>query len=548
MFWKVLQYWDRRKSRQRWLTFVVCILLFTLLLTMFRGLDQVNWLISDAAARLDGRKPSSDIVIVTIDDDSIRAIGGWPWGREKHASLLNQLGEAGAKVVGLDLIMTGPDMVSLEGDAALRESFSRHNLAVLPIIAYPPTGAGGWMEVEKPFVALTNNSVSLAHINLSPDSDGVARRVYLRGGRDGAGGGVWQHMAAELWLKGDEQRTTEQFHGSRAPADIQETLASIEEKGVDASVMSEGWLRDYEVLIPYVGGARSFKQYSYYDVYFGLVPKEVFRDKYVLVGAVAASGLGDVYSTPILGDDALMPGVEIIANMLDGLLQNEYRYEAVTWQNMLYNLLVIALMIPLFYLAQPRGVLIGSIVLILMNLIWVYLLRRYVGVQVAPAASLITLVLTYPFWAWRRLEQVMMHIRVEFVRMRRENGFFQPPAHLAGDQLERDLQVFESAAWQLRDLQQMVRQSMDTLPYILMLTNERGQVILSNMSARKFFKMFPPLPTMAFEPAMGMEGRGPGMVEAHQLSALLTPSFMGSLSSQKEHNSYARRLLAYMQG
>lgn len=546
MFWKVVQYWDRRKSRQRWLVFVIAILAFTMLLTMFPGLDKVNWLVSDTAARLDGREPSSDIVIVTIDDDSIRAIGGWPWGREKHASLLNELGAAGAKAVGFDLIMTGPDMVSTQGDAAFREALGRyHGLVAFPIIAYPPIGAGGWVEVERPVYALTDNKVNLAHINLSPDSDGVARRIYLREGRDGVGGGVWYHMAAKLWMLGDKEHQVTDLMGRRAPEDIQQTLTAIESRGIDSSIISDGWLRDYEILIPYVGGAGSFKQYSYYDVYFGLVPKDVFRDKYVLVGAVAASGLGDVYSTPIMGDDAVMPGVEIIANILDGLLQDEYRYEATIWQNILYNLFVVSLMIPLFYLAQPRGVLIGAITLIFLNLIWVYILRRYVGVQVAPAASLTTLVLTYPFWAWRRLEQAMKYIRVEFTRMRRENGFFEPPQHLAGDQLERDLQVFESAAWQLRDLQQMVRQSMDVLPYILMLTNDKGQVILSNMEARKFFRVFPPLPTMAFEPAMGMEGGGAPSVEEHKLYALLQSRFTGNLSSQKDHNNYAKKLLLY---
>lgn len=548
MFWKVLQYWNRRKLRQRWLAFVIAVLAFTVLLTMFRGLDQVNWLISDAATRLDVREPSSDIIIITIDDDSIRAIGGWPWGREKHASLLDRLGEAGAKAVGFDLIMTGPDMVSAKGDAAFSDALANHDLAVLPIIAYPPMGAGGWIEVERPVYALTDNTINLAHINLSPDSDGVARRVYLREGRDGVGGGVWYHMAAQLWLLGAEQNAINQLKGRRAPEDIQKTLVSIQSNGIDSFVISEGWLRDYEILIPYVGGVRSFKQYSYYDVYFGFVPNEVFKDKYVLVGAVAASGLGDVYSTPTRDDDTMMPGVEIIANVLDGLLQNEYRYEATVWQNMLYNLLVVALMIPLFYLAQPRGVLLGAITLIIMNLIWVYLLRRYVGVQVAPAASLVTLVLTYPFWAWRRLEQAMGYIRLEFTRMRRENGFFQPPQHLAGDQLERDLQIFESASWQLRDLQQMVRQSMDVLPYILMLTDEKGQVILSNMEARRFFKIFPPLPTMAFEPAMGMEGKGSSTVEEHLLFSLLAPHFMASLSNQKKNSEYARKLLAYIKG
>lgn len=545
MFLQVLQYWERRKSRQRWLVFVIVILAITVLLTMFRGLDQFNWFISDTVARLDKRTPSSEIVIITIDDDSIRAIGGWPWGRDKHASLLTILQDAGAKAVGFDLIMTGPDMVSLQGDAALMDVLSRPNKAVLPIIAYIPIGGEGWVEVEQPFYAQKNPFVQEAHINLTPDSDGVARRVYLQEGRDGVGGGVWYHMAAKLWLQGDSNHTTGAFKARRAPPEIQRTLTTIESMGADSSVIQEGWLRDYEILIPYVGAGNEFKRYSYYDVYFGLVPKEDFKDKYVLIGAVA-SGLGDIYSTPSFGNDAVIPGIEILANILDGLLQNEYRYEATDWQNILYNLFVVGFMIPLFYFARPKGVLIGAITLITLNFFWVFLFRRYAGIQLAPASSMLVLALTYPFWAWRRLEQAMGHIREEFTRMRRENGFFQPPRHLAGDLLERDLQIFESASWQLRELQQMVRQSMDILPYIMLVTDQHGQVILSNMAARKFFKVFPPLPTMAFEPAMDMDGKRSKIVTEHQLSVLFEPYFMGSLSSQKDQQFYAAELLSYI--
>jgi hypothetical protein len=74
----------------------------------------------------------------------------------------------------------------------------------------------------------------------------------------------------------------------------------------------------------------------------------------------------------------------------------------------------------------------------------------------------------------------MQQIMAEFSRMRRENGFFRDPQHVYGDRLERNLQAFESAAWQLRELQQMVRQSLDELPYVMLVTDASGQVILSN--------------------------------------------------------------------
>lgn len=244
-----------------------------------------------------------------------------------------------------------------------------------------------------------------------------------------------------------------------------------------------------------------------------------------------------------------MPGVEIIANILDSLIQQEHRYKASVIQNIVYNLLPVLCAIPLFYLGRPRTVLIGCIVLMVLDFLWMFLLRRYGGLQVAPAASLVCLTLAYPLWSWRRLELAMQQIRMEFSRMRRENGFFREPSTVSGDRLERDLQAFENAAWQLRDLQQIVRQSLDGLPYILLLANEEGQVFLANTEARKMFRTDPPLPTMALEPAMGLEDMvkdGMPLVHEHHLASLLAPRFFASLLSQQDGNRYAKELLAFM--
>ena len=42
-------------------------------------------------------KASGDIVLVAIDDQSLREVGRWPWPRRRHAEIINKLNEAGAK-------------------------------------------------------------------------------------------------------------------------------------------------------------------------------------------------------------------------------------------------------------------------------------------------------------------------------------------------------------------------------------------------------------------------------------------------------------------
>src|SRR5690348_15782657 len=42
-------------------------------------------------------RASHDIVLITIDNQSIREIGRWPWPRRYHAQLIDRLTDAGAK-------------------------------------------------------------------------------------------------------------------------------------------------------------------------------------------------------------------------------------------------------------------------------------------------------------------------------------------------------------------------------------------------------------------------------------------------------------------
>ena len=54
--------------------------------------------------------PSNDIVLVLIDDQSIREIGRWPWSRAVIADGLARLAAAGARTIGIDLLLAEPEV------------------------------------------------------------------------------------------------------------------------------------------------------------------------------------------------------------------------------------------------------------------------------------------------------------------------------------------------------------------------------------------------------------------------------------------------------
>src|SRR5207248_7397586 len=74
-------------------------------------------------------------------------------------------------------------------------------------------------------------------------------------------------------------------------------------------------------LIPYRNGKPSFQYVSLADVLKDRVPPGSLKDKIVLIGT-SASGLEDLRATPI---DSVLPGVEVHANMIAGMLDQEFK-------------------------------------------------------------------------------------------------------------------------------------------------------------------------------------------------------------------------------
>jgi len=58
------------------------------------------------------QKASDDIVIVDIDEKSIKELGQWPWERDKVARILTNLSASGVGIIGLDIVFSEADKTS----------------------------------------------------------------------------------------------------------------------------------------------------------------------------------------------------------------------------------------------------------------------------------------------------------------------------------------------------------------------------------------------------------------------------------------------------
>jgi signal transduction histidine kinase len=120
-------------------------------------------------------------------------------------------------------------------------------------------------------------------------------------------------------------------------------------------------IADARMTIDYIGPPGSYKIYSFADVVDGRIPARQLRDKYVLLGATAAS-LGDRLASPFIHTappepnqhGALMPGVEVLANTINTILRSRFYSETPDWLAFLCGTLVAALTLIALTMAQGR--------------------------------------------------------------------------------------------------------------------------------------------------------------------------------------------------
>jgi adenylate cyclase len=160
--------------------------------------------------------PAANIVLVWIDDDSIRRMeplfGRWPWPRLVHATAIDYLSAAGAKVIAYDILFPERDLRKFmiedvewtgeESDAALVESTKKagnvvhaaeassaelidSTRAIAENLEAPALNlripSPGCVQVRPllrpPFPALAQVSRAIGHTLFALDPDGPVRRI-----------------------------------------------------------------------------------------------------------------------------------------------------------------------------------------------------------------------------------------------------------------------------------------------------------------------------------------------------------------------------------
>lgn len=311
------------------------------------------------------------IVILDIDEKSLKEEGRWPWSRDRLALLADKLFDRyGVAVAGFDVVFAEKDESSgfkvlqelgrtqlkdvpqfhsvltqirpqLDYDGLFASKIKNRKLVLgyyftnsakdaeknvsgaLPEAVFQPgtfkgrlIGFTQWDGYGGNLPELQRNAASAGHFNPLVDADGEVRRVPMIAEYNGA---YYESLSLAM------VRTL------LAPAKLAPGYATS--KSADYAGLE--WLdigtaqgnlnipvdQDVSTLVPYRGGRGSFRYISVADVLHDRVPLEELKNKIVVVGT-SAPGLMDMRSTPVA---AVYPGVEIHANMIAGILDQNIK-------------------------------------------------------------------------------------------------------------------------------------------------------------------------------------------------------------------------------
>ena len=354
-------------------------------------------LLYDAQLSLWTRNVSDEIIIIAIDDESLRELGRWPWSRSIHASLIDKLELESPRAIGLDIIFSEPDASDPQADVLLARAIKASGKVVLPIFMSQKSNNSFPIETL-PLPELARNAAAFGHVHMDISADGIARRVYLK---EGIGEPYWKHFSLALLGLTDDAAELER---KVKTAERQEQYSPMR------------WYREYPFLIPFAGPPGHFPQIGYSQFLEGQYAKGLFQDKIVLIGTTA-QGLSDALPTPLSGDSGRMPGVEIIANIIDSILNDLRITELETTWLILFTAIFVALPMLIYPYVNPASTLLVLFGIVVTTLSLVAVLLWLFQLWIPVSTILLFQLISYPLWSWRRLVLAMRHINVELSRL-----------------------------------------------------------------------------------------------------------------------------------
>lgn len=261
------------------------------------------------------------VVVIAIDESSLRQLGYFPWHRKIYTQLLEIINQSQPNVVAFDIIFSDPSQNS-QDDQLLAKAIEKHGKVIL---------ARAWdYEQEKwlPLDQFTQEALITAHILRENDPDGITRKVHPQ--VCGKGGKLMRKNGEDvISLSLPQLCQTDNLIADQIPENAGSEvfpalgIAALEAYSTFADIPQLPNL-EHPLWLNWISKIEKMPRYSLVDVIQGRITKDKLQNKIILVG-VTALGL-DGTSTPF--DSQTSVGSIIIhATLINNILnQNSLRF------------------------------------------------------------------------------------------------------------------------------------------------------------------------------------------------------------------------------
>lgn len=289
-------------------------------------------------------KVSDAVVIIDIDEKSIKELGQWPWERDKFAKILTNLQESGVGIIGLDIVFSEADKTSPKRFAKewniQRADLPDYDAILSETIASTPTILGYVLDFDKtnkndaPTVPAIFVEKNKQEREFFPHAKGVLANLesiqksgyssgYLNYAPDDNADETGIIRSVPLMIKYDDMLYPSlAFELFRIMNDAKKVVVSYGKSGVERVQLGSVHIptdRFGRLYVNFRGSAKSYKYISAVDIYNNSFDKASIEGKIALVGT-SAIGLMDLRSTPM---ESVIAGVEIHANVIDNLINQD---------------------------------------------------------------------------------------------------------------------------------------------------------------------------------------------------------------------------------
>jgi adenylate cyclase len=381
--------------RYRALFLPLIILIIVKIIFLFPVFDSLEFKAQDSLFQRRGtRSLSDDVVIIGIDDATFSALNiSWPFPREYHAKLIENLSLAGAKLIVFDVEFT--ENSRPEADGLLADTAFYYDNVIFAgkiIKAITPRYPD---QLLTPIREIMAYEIPWGIVNMSSDTDNVIRKYdlfELHDDRPYYSIGVTALANTRLYQADWEKH----IH-------LGNKLLRVSDRNLPLQTQNKA-------AINYYGPAGTFTTISYasviddstvampgyqgieFDEYYDIAESGILQDKIVLIGATIDE-LHDKFPTPYGGN--WTPGVEIHANFIEMVRNDDYLTEFNSWLYLAIEFILLLLMWLVFRKFKPQLSALLLILLIVLQYILAYRLFVELSLLIPIVQTALILILVY---------------------------------------------------------------------------------------------------------------------------------------------------------